>query len=157
VCIYVDNIEPDSFEAAFASRLRDELDSMQVLVPAARPAARRARSAAFASAIALAVGCALVLGTVAAFASGSPNPKVWIRQAEQTIGIPPTDGAPSPDGAGPEPTETPEASPASPAGGEHESTSPSAPEQESPHPESPTAAQSPEPAEHSPSGSPEDG
>ncbi len=130
---------------------------MDVWVPAARPMARRPRPAAFMYGAALAVGCALVLGTVAAFASGSPNPKVWIREAEQTIGIPSTVSAPSPDGAAPESTATPEESPAAPSGGERESTSPSAPEQESPHPESPAAAQSPDPSEHSPTGSPGDG
>ncbi|MGA7911551.1 MAG: hypothetical protein WCC30_08410 [Candidatus Dormiibacterota bacterium] len=158
MCIYVDIIEPDSFEAAFASRLRDELDSMQVWVPVTRPAASRLRPAAFASFVALAVGCALVLGTVAAFASGSPNPKVWIRQAEQTIGIPPTGSQPSQVGAGPASTATPEPTEASPpSGGESEAPGPTAPERESPHPESSPPAQPANPAEHSPTGSPGDG
>lgn len=154
----MDNIGSDSFEAAFATRLRYELDSMHIWVPAAIPMSRRARPAALASATALAVGCALVLGAVAAFASGSPNPKVWIREAEQTIGIPPTGSEPSQEGAAPASTATPEPTEASsPAGGEKESTSPTAPEQESPNPESPAAVQPPEPVEHSPTGSPGDG
>jgi hypothetical protein len=155
----VDSFEPGSFEAAFASRLRAELDAMRVWLPAATPAPRRARSAALASAAAFAVGCALLLGTVAAFASGSPNPKVWISEAEKSIGIPPGGSEPS-SGAEPIWTPTPEPSdspPAQPVRGEPESAAPSAPERESPHPESPAAAQPPDPAEHSPTSSPGDG
>jgi hypothetical protein len=158
VCIYVDNIGRDSFEAAFAKRLRDELDSMHVWLPVASPRARRMRPAAFASLAAVVVGCALVLGTVAAFASGSPNPKVWITEAERTIGIPPTGGEPSRDGASPASPASPEPSEsAPPVGGDGEASGATEPASEKAHVESPPPVQPSEPAEHSPTGSPGDG
>ena len=102
-----------SFEQALTRRLRAELDALNVAVPAV-PGYSGPRSLAYVWAVgrplALAVAAALLLGSVAAFASGSPNPKVWVTEAEHSLGIPAPDDEIAP-GALPlvHPSESPEA------------------------------------------------
>lgn len=102
-----------SFEQALTRRLRAELDALNVAVPAV-PGYSGPRSFAYVWAVgrplALAVAAALLLGSVAAFASGSPNPKVWVTEAEHSLGIPAPDDEIAP-GALPavHPSESPEA------------------------------------------------
>lgn len=105
-----------SFEQSLTRRLRAELDGLNVAVPAvpddsgdrslkylwavARPLARP---------LALAVAAAMLLGSVAAFASGSPNPKVWVTEAEHSLGIQAPDTEIAPGAApSPHPSESPE-------------------------------------------------
>jgi hypothetical protein len=116
----------------------------------------RAMRLALGSVAAMAVGAALLLGTVAVFASGSPDPRVWMREAQHSLGVP-LEGEHSPMTvqASPEPSSERE-SPAPAAGGEHESPSPGAVERESPEPARPTASQAPDPGDRS-QASPGDG
>jgi hypothetical protein len=79
-----------SFEEALSRRIRAELDALNVTVPAV-PVYSGHRSFrhvwAVARPLALAMAAALVLASVAVFASGSPNPKVWVTEAEHSLGI----------------------------------------------------------------------
>jgi hypothetical protein len=143
-----------SFEGALIGRLRTELDALNVVVPAVMPGYSPRRSVRYVWTVgrplALALAVALLLGSVAAFASGSPNPGTWVKEAEKTLGIPPSDektpigpeASPSPEssegegggqpGGEREPAETPTAEPA---------------EHQSPEPVSSHDGRSPEPAE----------
>lgn len=141
VCIGVEGFDT-AFERALGARLRDELDAISIAVPASRPQPIRALRLAFGVAAAIAVGAALLLGTVAAFAAGSPDPRVWLKQAQHSYGAP-LIGEHSPMAAPstPEPSAEPQsAAPAAP--GEHESPSQAGTEHESPEP---SLAEAPQP------------
>jgi hypothetical protein len=102
-----------SFEQALTRRLRAELDALSVAAPAV-PGYSGRRSLTFvwgvARPLALALAAALVLGSVAAFASGSPNPKDWVTQAEHSLGIQAPDDEIAPRVApSPHPSESPDA------------------------------------------------
>lgn len=102
-----------SFEQALTRRLRAELDALIVAAPAV-PGYSGRRSLTFvwgvARPLALALAAALVLGSVAAFASGSPNPKVWVTEAEHSLGIQAPDDEIAPGAApSPHPSESPDA------------------------------------------------
>ena len=102
-----------SFDQALTRRLRDELDALSVTAPAV-PGYSGRRSLTFvwgvARPLALALAAALVLGSVAAFASGSPNPKVWVTEAEHSLGIQAPDDEVAPGAApSPHPSESPDA------------------------------------------------
>lgn len=59
--------------------------------------------------LAVAVAAAMLLGSVAVFASGSANPKVWVTEAEHSLGISTPDDENSPGAApSPHPSESPE-------------------------------------------------
>jgi hypothetical protein len=132
-----------AFEQALARRLRAELDALYVAAPAARPQPVRTMRLAFGSAAAIAVGAALLLGTVAVFASGSPDPRVWLRQAQHSLGVPLV-GEHSPMTVQ-SPEDSPQPAAAAPASaGEHESPAPAGPEHESPEPALPQTSQPPE-------------
>lgn len=154
-----------SFESALIGRLRTELDALNVVVPAVMPGYSPRRSVRYVWTVgrplALALAVALLLGSVAAFASGSPNPGTWVKEAEKTLGIPPSDektpigpeASPSPEpsdgegggqptGAEREPVETPTAEPA---------------DHQSPEPASSRDGRSPEAAERGPTPSAGDG
>ena len=140
-----------SFEAALTKRLRAELDALDVAAPAAKPQFRRSAPMRYVWTVgrplALTLAVALLLGSVAALASGSPDPSQWVIDAKRSLGLPPTDdetpfglqASPSPHPSeSPEPRESPESSePAEPA------------EHRSPEPSSTDDHHSPEPAEHS--------
>jgi hypothetical protein len=144
------------FEQALARRLREELDALDAAAPASRPTPVRAMRLALGSVAAMAVGAALLLGTVAVFASGSPDPRVWMREAQHSLGVPLVgEHSPMAVQSSPEPSSEPESS-APAASAEHESSSPAAMERESPEPSRPEASQYPEPGERSHS-SPGDG
>jgi hypothetical protein len=109
-----------SFEQALIRRMRAELDDLNVTVPAV-PDYSGHRSIKFVWVVArplcLALAAALLLGSVAVFASGSPNPKVWVTEAARSLGIQaPGDevgpgAAPSPRSSkSPEPADSPETS-----------------------------------------------
>ena len=109
-----------SFEQTLIRRMRAELDDLNVTVPAV-PDYSGHRSIKFvwvvARPLSLALAAALLLGSVAVFASGSPNPKVWVTEAAHSLGIQaPGDevapgAAPSPrPSKSPEPGESPETS-----------------------------------------------
>ncbi len=152
--LYVSVNDLDSrFERELARRLRSELDALPVRAPAASPAARRLRPLAFVSAVALAVGGVLAVGSVAAVASGSPNPRVWVHQAEQTLGLAPADATPGEliERAGPSPEAS--ESPASAASPEGEAPASPGGERESPEP----SRSQPEPSEPVERSSPGDG
>lgn len=143
VCIDVETSE-GAFEQVLAGRLRDELDALYVAAPAARPTAVRGMRLAFGSAAAIAVGAALLLGTVAVFASGSPDPRVWLKQAQHSLGVPMV-GEHSPMTVQSSPDTSSEPSEAGPASSdEHESPLPAGAEHESPEPSRPEASQSPD-------------
>lgn len=130
-----------AFEQALAKRLRQELDAVYVAAPAARPQPLRAVRIALGSVAAMAVGAALLLGTVAVFASGSPDPRVWLREAQHSLGVPLVgEHSPMTVQSSPEPSPEPESS-APVAGAEHESPSPTEVERESPRPARPEAPQ----------------
>ena len=139
-----------SFEQALTGRLRAELDALNVAVPAV-PEYAGGRSFrhvwAVARPLALAVAAALVLGSVAAFASGSPNPKVWVTEAEHSLGIQAPDDETAP-GAAPSPhsSESPDSGEdhAAPPGSRTEPT-------EKPTTE-PVERETPEPADRAPEG-----
>jgi hypothetical protein len=143
VCIDVETSE-GGFEQVLARRLRDELDALHVEAREARPRPVRGMRLAFGSAAAIAVGAALLLGTVAVFASGSPDPRVWLRQAQHSLGVPMV-GEHSPMTVQSSPETSPEPSDShSVSGGEHESPTPAGTEHESPEPSRPEASQSPD-------------
>jgi len=102
-----------SFEQALTRRLRSELDALHVTVPAVPGYSGRASlryAWVVARPLALALAAALVLGSVAAFASGSPNPKVWVTEAEHSLGIQAPDDENAPGAApSPRPSESPDA------------------------------------------------
>jgi hypothetical protein len=81
----------DSFEAALARGLRTELDALNVAVPTAALQLPRKSSMRFVWAVgrplAVALAAALLLGSVAAFASGDPSR--WVREAARQLGLPP--------------------------------------------------------------------
>lgn len=137
-----------SFEAALARGLRSELDSLNVEVPAAGPLPRRTSRARYvwtvARPLAVAVAAVLLLGSVAAVASGDPGR--WVRDVGHQIGLPPSEdespigaqASPSPrHSESPEPKETAEPS-----------ESPEPAEHHSPEPPSPEDHQAPEPGDH---------
>ncbi len=140
-------------------RLRTELDGLHVSVPAASPRQARPSSVRFLLGVgrplAVALGVALLLGSVAWGASGSPNPANWVKAAERTLGIPVSgDKVPLP-----RPTESPEPTEKT-NGTEREATdgrSPEPAEQRSPEPASPEGTNSSDPAEHSPTTAAGDG
>lgn len=132
---------PGSFEAAFAARLRRELDGLPVRPLQYWPVARRTRRIAFATLAAAAVGAALVLGAVGAFAYGQPG--VWLQDVVHSVTERQPQPAPPVVVASPKPTPSPgeHESPAperetpAPTSGEHESPAPgSGGERESPEP-----------------------
>jgi hypothetical protein len=151
-----------SFERALARRLRDELDGLNVASPTgARPYARRGSMRyvwAVGRTLAVALAVALLLGSVAAFASGDPGK--FVKSAGQSLGIPPFDDkppigsreSPSPHSESPEPTEPSSGSQREPA----ESPTPEPTERASPETESPEPRHSSEPLENSPGPSPGD-
>lgn len=139
-----------SFERALGRHLRAELDALNVASPAtARPYARRGSMRyAWAVGRTLAVGLAvaLLLGSVAAFASGDPGK--FVSSAERSLGIPPFDDKPpigSLKSPSPRPSESEGGSQSEPA----ESPTPEPTQRASPERESPEASPSPEPG-HSP-------
>ena len=141
--VLVDN----SFEQALKRRLRAELDGLKVGVPAVPDYSWR-RSPKFPLAVArplaLAVAAALLLGSVAAFASGSPNPRVWVTEAQHSLGIQTPDQENTPGTAPtPHPSEHPdtEGSGAVPSGSRSEPGDKRTPE--------PVDHSSPEPADGS--------
>jgi hypothetical protein len=157
-----------SFERALISRLRTELDALNVAVPAVMPGYSPRRSVRYVWTVgrplALALAVALLLGSVAAFASGSPNPGTWVKEAEKSLGIPPADETPpigSEASPSPESSESPKAEDGGqPTGAEREpaETRTVEPvERQSPEPASPNDGRSPEPAEHGPTPSAGDG
>lgn len=106
----------NSFERALRRHLRAELDALNVAGPAAfRPYSgrRRARHVwAVGRTLAVGLAVALLLGSVAAFASGSTNPATWVKDAGQSFGIVPSDdqapiGGPD-ESPSPHPSESPE-------------------------------------------------
>jgi hypothetical protein len=145
-----------SFERALGRHLRAELDALNVASPAtARPYARRGSMRyAWAVGRTLAVGLAvaLLLGSVAAFASGDPGK--FVSSAERSLGIPPFDDKP-PIGSLKSPSSRPSESEgrARPSSGSQsepaESPTPEPTQRASPERESPEASPSPEPG-HSP-------
>jgi hypothetical protein len=136
-----------SFESALTTRLRTELDALNVAVPAAAPAYSRRGAMRYVWAVgrplAIALAVALLLGSVAAFASGSPNPSNWVKDAERSLGIPlsddksPNDSEESPSSQA---TESPE-----PA---DDRVEPTGAEREPAETPQPSEHHSPEPAEH---------
>jgi hypothetical protein len=139
-----------SFEQALTGRLRSELDALHVTVPAVPGYAGR-RSMRYvwgvARPLALAMAAALVLGSVAAFASGSPNPKVWVTEAEHSLGIqtPEDENAP---GAAPSPRPSESSDP-----GEDRAVPPGSQSEPSDKPTAePVERQTPEPVDGSPAG-----
>ena len=102
-----------SFEQALTRRLHAELDALSVAAPA-MPRYSGRRSLTFvwgvARPLALALAAAVVLGSVAAFASGSPNPKDWVTEAEHSLGIQAPDDEIAPGASpSPHPSESPDA------------------------------------------------
>jgi hypothetical protein len=99
-----------SFEQALTRRLHSELDALNVAVPAV-PGYSERRTFRYVWAVgrplALALAATLLLGSIAAFASGSPNPRVWVAEAEHSLGIqaPDDENAPGPAPA-PRPSES---------------------------------------------------
>lgn len=147
VCVGVEGLD-SAFESALGARLRAELDAVAVAVPASRPQPVRAVRLAFGAAAAIAVGAALLLGTVAALASGSPDPRVWLKQAHHSVGAP-LIGEHSPMVA-PNTAEPPTQPRASvPAAPEHESRGPAEREHESPEYSVAEAPQTRDPGESS--------
>jgi hypothetical protein len=139
-----------SFEQALTRRLHAELGALKVAVPAVPGySGRRSLSHVWGVArpLALALAAALVLGSVAAFASGSPNPKVWVTEAEHSLGIQAPDDENAPGAApSPRPSESPDPGEdhAVPAGSQVEpSDKPTA---------EPVERQTPEPADAAPEG-----
>jgi hypothetical protein len=139
-----------SFEQELTRRLRGELDALKVAVPAVPGYAGRGSLRyvwGVARPLALALAAALVLGSVAAFASGSPDPKVWVTEAEHTLGIQAPDDENAPGAApSPRPSESPDPGKdhAVPAGSQVEpSDKPTA---------EPVERQTPEPADAAPEG-----
>lgn len=150
VCINVESSEA-AFEQSLARRMREELDALKVAGPAARPQSVRAMRIALSSAAALAVGVALLLGTIAVFASGSPDPRVWIKDAQRSLGAPLAgEHSPMNNETAAEPGSQPE-SVAQASAGEHDSPSPAAADHETREPARPESPQSPEPVDRSPS------
>lgn len=101
-----------SFEQQLTRRLRSELDELHVTVPAV-PAYSSRRSLRYlwmvGRPLAVAVAAALLLGSVAVFASGSANPKVWVTEAEHSLGISTPDDENAPGAApSPRPSESPD-------------------------------------------------
>jgi hypothetical protein len=150
-----------SFERALTRRLRSELNAVNVAVPAAtRPYSRRGDMRylwAVGRPLAVGLAAALLLGSVAAYASGSPNPAVWVKTAERSLGIqPPDDKTPIGPKASPSPhpTESPDRTErsAQPSGPEREPVETSTPERASPE-----GGHSLDAAEHSPAASSGDG
>jgi hypothetical protein len=134
-----------SFEQALTRRLRSELDALHVTVPAV-PGYSGQRSLRFAWAVArplaMALAAALLLGSVAAFASGSPNPKVWVTEAEHSLGIQTPDDENAP-GAAPSPRPSESADP-----GEDRAAPPGSRSEPSDKPTAePVERQTPEPAD----------
>ncbi len=155
VCINVE-ISEGAFDQALAKRLRQELDALDVAAPAPRPQPLRAMRLALGSMAAMAVGAALLLGTVAVFASGSPDPRVWLRAAQHSLGVPLV-GEHSPLAVQSSPESAPEPESFAPAAtAERESPNPAEVERESPQPARPEAPQPADPIE-STSASPGDG
>jgi hypothetical protein len=152
-----------SFEASLTRRLRAELDALDVATAAVSPQSRRIRPVRIVWTIgrplALALALALLLGSVAALASGSTDPSQWVREAKSSLGLPPSDDEGNPSGVqaspsphaedSPETTETPE-----PAEG---GTQPGTPEREAPESPEPTEHRTPEPSSPGDSRSPEPG
>lgn len=108
--------------------------------------------------LALALALALVLGSVAALASGSTDPSQWVREAKSSLGLPPSDDgnpagvpvSPSPHAkASPQTTETPEPV--------EDGIRPGTPQREAPESPEPTEHRSPEPSSPGDSHSPEPG
>jgi hypothetical protein len=135
-----------SFEGVLTRRLRAELDALNVAVPAVSPADSRRGAMRYVWAVGrplvIALAVALLLGSVAAFASGSPNPASWVRDAERSLGIPFADDK-SPNGSEKSPSSaaqspTPVDDRGEPVGSEREPA-------ETPQP---SEHHSPEPAEH---------
>ena len=139
-----------SFEQSLTRRLRAELDVLNVAVPAV-PDDSGDRSLkylwAVARPLALAVAAAMLLGSVAAFASGSPNPKVWVTEAEHALGIQAPDDEIAPGAApSPHPSESPEP-------GEDHAVPPGSRGEPSDKPTTePVEHRSPEPADGAPEG-----
>jgi hypothetical protein len=154
-----------SFERALRRRLSAELDALHVEVPVAAPGYSRRRSMRYVWAvgrpIAVALAVALLLGSVAAFASGSPNPANWVNGAERSLGITPSDDqipnraedSPSPqrseDSPSPHPSTTP-----SPHRAQSTVVAPEPGETQSPEP---VERQSPEPVSSEPNDTPTPG
>jgi hypothetical protein len=147
-----------SFERALIGRLRAELDALNVAGPAAfRPYLRRRRARyvwAVGRTLAVGLAVALLLGSVAAFASGSTNPATWVKDAGQSFGILPSDdqapiGGPD-ESPSPHPSESsePKQDTVRPTGTGHEPVETQSPE--------PTERQSPEPSDSSGPQSPGD-
>jgi hypothetical protein len=139
-----------SFEQALARRLCAELDALNVAMPAV-PGYAGHRSLKYVWAvtrpIALAVAAALLLGSVAALASGSPNPRVWVTEAEHSLGIQAPDDEIAPGAApSPHPSESSDAAEdhSVPAGSRSQAS-------EKPTSE-PVERQSPEPSDGAPEG-----
>jgi hypothetical protein len=155
-----------SFERALARSLRAELDALNVASPGAARAYARRGSMRYAWALgrtlAVAVAVALLLGSVAAFASGDPGK--FVNSAERSLGIPLGDEKPpigSLKSPSPHPSESPEPAEGriQPSGSQREpaeSPTPEPTERASPEIESPVPSHSAEPPEHSPGPSPGD-
>ncbi len=139
-----------SFEQALIRRLRADLDALNVAVPAVpdysgRPSLRHLW--AVARPLALAVAAALLLGSVAALASGSPNPKVWVTEAEHSLGIQAPDDESAP-GAAPSPRRSESPDP----GEDHSVPAGSQAEPGDKPTAEPVERQTPEPADGAPEG-----
>jgi hypothetical protein len=140
-----------SFEQALTRHLRTELDALYVAVPAVPGYSGRRRSLrygwAVARPLAVAVAAALLLSSVAAFASGSPNPKVWVTEAEHSLGVQAPDDEIAPGAApSPHPSESPDP-------GEDRAVAPGSRVEPSEKPTAePVERQAPEPADGAPEG-----
>jgi len=92
-----------SFEQALTGRLRSELDALHVTVPAV-PGYAGHRSMRYVWGVARPLALAMTA------ASGSPNPKVWVTEAEHSLGIQAPDDEIAPGAApSPHPSESPDA------------------------------------------------
>lgn len=133
-----------SFEQALTRRLRAELDELLVTVPGV-PAYSSHRPLRYmwmvGRPLALALAAALLLGSVAAFASGSPNPKDWVTEAERSLGIQVPDEEHAPGSPSPRASESPE------PGEDHAAPPGSRTEPSDKHSAEPVERAAPEPAD----------
>jgi hypothetical protein len=143
------------FDEVFAARLREELDAVQVAQPPGVP--RQLPRGLFAVprfagrpfALAAAAGAAVALAMTASFATGSPNPGVWVGTAARVLGVPfgqspvASPAPPESQVASPGRLQTPESEPTSSPGSHRSDGSPD-PRETDPAHQSPRPSQSPE-------------
>ena len=142
---------PGSFEAAFAARLRADLDALSVRPPSSWPVMRRPPRIAFATVAAVAVAAALLVGAVGAFAYGSPIVQDFVRSLHLQ---PPAQLQPA---VGPQHTASPaRTTPAKTPPTERETPEPTSSHHESPEPTGSGGRESPEPREGSSTSPPPD-